>query len=119
MSNDNLIIYHNPSCSKSRETLQILEDNQVELNIIEYLDQPPTRQELKQIIGMLGISARDLMRTTEQVYKDTELDDESLTEEEIIEAICEFPTLLQRPIVVWGDKAVIGRPPEKVLEILA
>ena len=119
MSNDNLIIYHNPSCSKSRETLQILEDNQVELNIIEYLDQPPTQQELKQIIGMLGISARDLMRTTEQVYKDAELDDESLTEEEIIEAICEFPALLQRPIVVSGNKAVIGRPPEKVLEILA
>lgn len=119
MNNDKLIIYHNPSCSKSRETLQILEDNQVEIEIIEYLDQPPTRQELKQIITLLGISARDLMRTTEQVYQDAELDDESLTDDAIIEAICEFPALLQRPIVVSGNKAVIGRPPVKVLEILA
>ena len=112
-------MYHNPSCSKSRETLQILEDNNLSPDIIEYLDEPPTHQELKKIIGMLGISARDLLRTTEPVYQDALLDDDALTEDEIIETICEFPALLQRPIEVSGNKAVIGRPPIKVLEIIA
>jgi len=112
-------MYHNPSCSKSRETLQILEDNNLSPDIIEYLDEPPTQQELKKIIGMLNISARDLLRTTEPVYQDAQLDADSLTEDEIIETICEFPALLQRPIVVSDNKAVIGRPPIKVLEIIA
>ncbi len=112
-------MYHNPSCSKSRETLQILEDNNLSPDIIEYLDEPPTRQELKKIIGMLNISARDLLRTTEPIYQDAQLDADSLTEDEIIEKICKFPALLQRPIVVSGNKAVIGRPPIKVLEIIA
>ncbi len=119
MSNDKLVIYHNPRCSKSRETLQILEDNNCQARVVEYLEEPPSPQELKNILGMLGISARDLLRTTEPVYKDAELDDDSLSEDEIIEAICEYPALLQRPIVVSGDRAVIGRPPDKVLEILA
>lgn len=113
------VIYHNPSCSKSRETLQILEHNNVEPTIIEYLEQPPSAQDLRAIIAMLGISARDLLRTTEQVYKDAQLDDESLTEDDIIEAICQYPALLQRPIVVADGKAIIGRPPVKVLDILA
>lgn len=119
MSTDKLAIYHNPRCSKSRETLQILEDRQIDLEIIDYLEDPPTPEELKRIVEMLGVTARDLLRTTEPVYKDAELDDDSLSDEEIIEAICEYPALLQRPIVVAGDKAVIGRPPSKVLEIIA
>jgi arsenate reductase len=86
--------------------------------VIEYLNTPPTRQELKTIIEMLGVSARDLLRTTEQVYQDAELDDEALSEDEIITAICEHPALLQRPIVVSGERAVIGRPPAKVLDII-
>ena len=119
MSADQIVIYHNPRCSKSRETLQLLQDNNVVHDIVEYLEQPPSVDELKSIIRLLGVNARDLLRTTEPVYKDAELDDDSLSEEEIIEAICEYPALLQRPIVVAGDKAVIGRPPVKVLDIIA
>lgn len=119
MSQDKLVIYHNPRCSKSRETLQILEDNNASPEIIEYLDEPPSAQELSRIIGLLGISARDLLRTTEQAYSDAGLDDDSLSDEDIINAICKHPSLLQRPIVVVGNKAVIGRPPVKVLDIIA
>jgi len=119
MSKGKLVIYHNPRCSKSRETLQILEDNNLSPEIVEYLDEPPTAQELTGIIVMLGIGARDLLRTTEQAYRDAKLDDDSLSDEDIIEAICEHPILLQRPIVVAGDKAIIGRPPVKVLDIIA
>ena len=119
MSGDKLVIYHNPSCSKSRQTLDILRQRERQPEIIEYLDNPPDREALKRIIRMLGIGARDLLRTTEPAYLDANLDDDTLDENEIIEAICAQPALLQRPIVVHGDRAVIGRPPEKVLEILA
>lgn len=119
MSQDKLVIYHNPSCSKSRETMQILENNNISPEIIEYLNEPPSEQELTRIIGMLGIGARDLLRTSEQAYQDAGLDDESLSDEEIITAICNYPSLLQRPIVVVGNKAVIGRPPVRVLDIIA
>ena len=119
MNESRLVMYHNPNCSKSRETLQILEHNHMSPEVIEYLEQPPTAQELKDVIKMLGISARDLLRTTEPVYRDAGLDDDTLTEDEIIEAICEYPALLQRPIVISGSRAVIGRPPTRVLEIIA
>lgn len=119
MSSERLVIYHNPSCSKSRETLQILVDHDCTPEIIEYLEDPPGPDELRSLIDMLGVTARDLMRTTEPVYRDAELDDDSLSDDEIIEAICEFPALLQRPIVVFGNRAVIGRPPLKVLDIIA
>lgn len=119
MINDRLIIYHNPGCSKSRETLQLLEDNNLLPRVIEYLDEPPTRQELKTVMQMLGVSARDLLRTTEPIYADAKLDNDVLTEDEIITAICEHPVLLQRPIVVSGGRAIIGRPPAKVLDIIA
>ena len=119
MSNEKTVIYHNPRCSKSRATLELLEQHAVETDIIEYLEDPPSPEELTRIIALLGVSARDLMRTTEAVYHDADLDDDSLSDEEIIDAICEYPALLQRPIVVRGDRAVIGRPPENVLEILA
>lgn len=119
MSNDNLVMYHNPNCSKSRETLQILRDNDREPVVVDYLENPPQEDELRRIIGLLGVSARDLLRTTEPVYRDAELDDDTLTEDELIEAICEYPALLQRPIVITDDRAVIGRPPTRVLEIIA
>lgn len=119
MSNDKTVIYHNPRCSKSRETLQLIEDNQVEVEIIEYLEDPPDAEELKRIIGLLGLSARDLLRTTEPLYREADLDDEGLSEDDIIDAIIEYPALLQRPIVIVGDRAVIGRPPSRVLEIIA
>ena len=119
MTIDQTVIYHNPRCSKSRETLRILEDNHLQLEIIEYLEDPPTVQELKRIIAMLGISARELLRNTEPVYQESELDDDSLSEDDIIKAICEYPQLMQRPIVICGNRAVIGRPPVRALEIIA
>ena len=112
-------LYHNPGCSKSRQTLQLLEDNNCAPDIIEYLEQPPSPQELKEIIAMLGISARELLRTTEQAYRDAEMADDSLSEDEIIDAMCKYPELLQRPVVVSGNRAIIGRPPARVLEIIA
>lgn len=119
MSQGKPIMYHNPRCSKSRETLQILEAHDIVPEIIDYLDEPPDPQELKRIMALLGVSARELMRTTEPVYKDADLDDDSLSEDEIIEAICEYPELLQRPIVILGEKAIIGRPPSRVLDLIA
>ena len=119
MTTENTVIYHNPRCSKSRETLQILEEHHLQPEIIEYLEDPPTPQELKRLIAILGVSARELLRTTEPVYKEADLDDDSLDEDEIIEAICEYPELMQRPIVVCGNRAVIGRPPVRVLDIIA
>ena len=119
MTNDKPLIYHNPSCSKSRETLQILEDNNTSPEIIQYLDNPPGADELRRIIALLGIPARDLLRTGEAIYKEANLDENRLDEDEVIRAICEFPILLQRPIVISGKRAVIGRPPSRVLEILA
>ena len=117
MSTGKPIIYHNPGCSKSREALQILHQNNKEPEIIEYLATPPNKETLRQIIKMLGISPRDLVRTNESAYIDAKLDD-SATDEQIIEAICEHPTLLQRPIVISGNRAIIGRPPNKVLDII-
>jgi arsenate reductase len=117
MNADKLTIYHNPGCSKSRETLQLLQQNNKIPEIIEYLQTPPSREELIQIIKMLGITPRDLLRTTEQAYIDAKLDD-SVTNDLIIDAICKFPILLQRPIVISGKRAIIGRPPSRVLEII-
>ena len=119
MGTAKLVIYHNPRCSKSRETLQLITERQIEPEIVDYLEEPPTPDDLQRIIALLGLTARDLLRTTEPVYKDAELDDDSLSDDEIIEAICEYPELLQRPIVIAGDKAVIGRPPIKVLDLIA
>ena len=119
MSQNNLVIYHNARCSKSRETLQIIQSHDIEPEIIDYLDEPPDPAELKRIIALLGVQARDIMRTTEPVYRDAELDDDSLSEDDIVEAICEYPELLQRPIVISGDRAIIGRPPSRVIELIA
>ena len=119
MSKYKAVIYHNARCSKSREALQILSDHDIEPEIIDYLDDPPSPEELKRIIELLGVSARDLLRTTEPVYRDADLDDDSLSDDEIIEAICEYPALMQRPIFITGERAIIGRPPSRVLEIIA
>ena len=119
MSQASVTIYHNPRCSKSRATLQLLEDNQVEANVIEYMKEPPDKDTLKKLVGLLGVGVRDLLRSNEQVFKDAGLDDSDLPDEEIYEALSQCPTLLQRPIVVVDDsKAVIGRPPENVLNII-
>lgn len=113
-----IIIYHNPRCSKSRQTLALLEQHDVQPEVIEYLKTPPSVVSLNDIIGLLGISARQLLRKGEAEYKDLNLADESLTEQQLIQAMCEHPKLIERPIVIHNGKAKIGRPPETVLEIL-
>jgi len=111
-------IYHNPRCSKSRQTLQLLEERGVELTIIDYLKTPPSAEELKSILQKLKMSARDILRQGEDAYKHHNLDDQSKTEEYIIAAMVISPKLIERPIVVVTDKAALGRPPKRVLDIL-
>jgi len=119
MDKSSVTIYHNPRCSKSRATLQLLEDNDIQPNIIEYMNEPPDRATLEKIIGMLGLPVRDILRSHEQVFKDAGMDDADLSDDEIYEAITQCPTLLERPIVVVDNrKAALGRPPENVLEII-
>jgi arsenate reductase len=113
-----LTIYHNPRCSKSRQTLKLLRDNGVEPRIVEYLKDPPDPALLKRLLRQLGLSARDLLRRGEAPYKELGLADPGKAEDELIAAIVENPILLERPIVVKGDKAVIGRPPENVSKLL-
>ena len=111
-------IYHNPKCSKSREALRLLQERGVDIEVVEYLKTPPDSSKLTGILDLLGLEPRDLMRTGEAAYLDNGLDDENLTREQLIAAMVEFPILIQRPIVVSGNEARIGRPPESVLEIL-
>ena len=111
-------IYHNPKCSKSRQTLQILKENAEEPGIVEYLTNPPNKDELVVILDLLGLQARQLMRQGEKIYKELELNNPELTEDDLISAMIENPILIERPIVIKNGKAIIGRPPESVLEIL-
>lgn len=111
-------IYHNPRCSKSRATLSLLQERAIEPEIVTYLDNPPSAKELKTVLSHLGLSARELMRKGEDVYKTENLDDEKLTEDQLIAAMVANPILIERPIVINGKKAALGRPPEQVLEIL-
>lgn len=112
-------IYHNPRCSKSRETLALLQEQGIEPQIIQYLDTPPDAATLKTLLKELGFSsARQLMRHKEDLYKELNLADESLTEDHLIDAMVNHPKLIERPIVVKGKKARIGRPPEQILAIL-
>ncbi len=115
----NVKIYHNPRCSKSRQTLQILQERGIEPEVVKYLETPPSEKELRDIIRMLGLSsARDLMRKKEKEYKELGLDDPAKTEDELIRAMVEHPRLIERPIVIRDGKAALGRPPEKVIDIL-
>lgn len=111
-------ILHNPRCSKSRQTLALLEEKGIEPEIIKYLDTPPTAAELKEILQKLKLSARDLLRKGEDDYKALNLADTSLTEDQLIEAMVSHPKLIERPIVIKDGQAKIGRPPESVLDIL-
>lgn len=111
-------IYHNPRCSKSRQTLALLEEKGIAPEIVLYLENTPSKAEIKRILKSLDLKARDLMRKKEAEYKDNNLADEALKEDELIAAMVEFPKLIERPIVVNGDKAAIGRPPENVLDIV-
>ncbi|MEK7223368.1 MAG: arsenate reductase (glutaredoxin) [Pseudomonadota bacterium] len=111
-------IYHNPRCTKSRQTLALLEQHGIKPKVIEYLIAPPTEAELKRLLKLLGIPPRALLRTKEAEYKQAKLDKPDVSDAEIIRAIIKYPRLMERPIVVSGNKAALGRPPEKVLEIL-
>ena len=113
-----LTIYHNPRCSKSRQTLQLIEEAGVSPEIVLYLDTPPSADELKAVLAKLGISARQLLRKGEDAYKENNLADDSLSEADLITKMTEFPKLIERPIVIKGEKAVLGRPPENVQTLL-
>lgn len=111
-------IWHNPRCSKSRATLAILEDRGLAPTIRHYLDDAPSVDEIEGVLELLGASPRDIMRTGESEFKDNNLGDPSLDRRTLIEAMAEHPKLIERPIVVNGERAAMGRPPEAVLEIL-
>lgn len=111
-------IYHNPRCSKSRQTLALIEQQGITPQVIRYLETPPSAAELKAIIDLLAIPPRQLMRHKEAEYQALQLDDDTLTDAELIQAIVETPKLMERPVVLANGKAVIGRPPENVLTIL-
>ena len=111
-------IYHNPRCSKSRQTLELIQAKNISPIIIEYLTSELTDSEIKHIIQLLNVNIRGIIRTTESAYKNLNLADDSLSEQELINAIIDHPELLQRPIVIHNDSAVIGRPPENVTGIL-
>lgn len=116
---DAVTIYHNPRCSKSRETLILLKTNGVEPQVVLYLDTPPDADTLRTLLGQLGMaSARELMRQKEELYKELGLADSALGEDALIQAMVDNPKLIERPIVVANGKARIGRPPEQVLEIV-
>ena len=114
-----VVIYHNPRCSKSRETLALLEEKGITPTVVKYLDETPSIEVLKTLFTQLGYdSVRDMMRTKEAEYKALNLDDRSVTNEQLFEAMVQTPKLIERPIVVHNNQAKMGRPPEQVLEIL-
>lgn len=118
MSPESVIIYHNPRCGKSRLTLELLRQRGVEPKIVEYLKDPPSARTLADLLAKLDLEPRALMRKGESEYKAAGLDDPTLTKAQLIAAMVEHPILIERPIVVKGGKAALGRPPEAVLKIL-
>ena len=111
-------LYHNPRCSKSRGALDLLRERGVEPTIVPYLDTPPTADELRVLLALLGISPRELLRTGEAEYAQLGLGDPGKSDEQLIDAMVAHPRLIERPIFVHGGRAVLGRPPERVLDLL-
>lgn len=111
-------IYHNPKCSKSRQTLELLNGKGIKPTIIEYLKTPPTADTLKTILAQLEMAPRDLMRKKEDIYSELKLDNPSLSDDDLIGFMVQHPILIERPIVLANGKAALGRPPEQVLDIL-
>ena len=111
-------IFHNPRCSKSRQTLQILKDNECDTEIILYLETPLAQSVLEGAIKKISLSPRELLRKGEQEFKDNDLKNKNLSDQEIIEFMVKHPKLIERPIVIKGNKAILGRPPENVLELI-
>jgi len=118
LSMTELILYHNPRCSKSRGALELLEARGLKPEIVRYLETPPSAAELKALLDKLGLAPRQLLRTGEDEYQSLGLADPAISDEQIIDAMAGHPRLIERPILIAGDKAIVGRPPEKVLEIL-
>ena len=116
---DDLQIFFNPKCSKCRLTLGIIEEHGLHADVVEYLQQPPDTQTLSDVLDMLGLEPRELMRTGEAVYKELKLKDQQLDRQQLIQIMVENPILIERPIVIRKGQAVIGRPPEKVLDLLS
>lgn len=114
---ETLRVYHNARCSKSRSACQLLEERGLGFEVVEYLKTPPSRDELAAVLAKLGIKAEDIVRKGEDVYK-AEFKGRTLSDAEWLDALVAHPVLIERPIVVRGERAVIGRPPEKVLELL-
>lgn len=112
-----IVIYHNPNCRKSRESLEILETSKADIQIIKYLDETLKAEKLTKIINLLKIKPIDLIRQNESLWKEN-FKDLEFTDEELIQVMCNYPKLIERPIVINGDKAVIGRPPTKILDII-
>ena len=115
---NDVTIYHNPRCTKSRQTLQLLEDKGITPTVRKYLEDVPSATELKTVLSQLDMTARELLRVKEAEYKENGLDDLTLSEDQIIDVMTQVPQLIERPIVIKDGKARIGRPPENVLEIL-
>lgn len=115
---ERIVVYHNPACSKSLATLALLEENEAEYDVIHYLETPPGIDELKMLRAKLGMSIRELLRRNEPEYDDLGLDNEELSEEIVYDLVCRHPILIQRPIVVQGETALIARPPEAVLALV-
>lgn len=111
-------LYHNPRCSKSRQTLELLQQHGIDPDIVLYLENPPTKKQLKELLKKLGIKPRDLVRRGEDEYKVLHLADVAVGDEALLDAMIEHPKLIERPIVVRGERACLGRPPENVLELL-
>lgn len=111
-------IWHNPRCSKSRQTLALLEENGVTPDVVLYLESVPSKQDIKAVLSKLGIEPRALLRNGEDAYKELNLKDKSLSDDVLLDAMVSHPKLIQRPIVINGGKAKLGRPPEDVLEII-
>ena len=116
--NKDIIIYHNSKCSKSRKALEIIRSKNIEPTIILYLKNKLSKIEVKNLLSKLGLSIRGILRTGEDEYKKNNLKNENLSDDKLIEFLIKFPRLLERPIVVKNSKAVIGRPPENVLNLL-
>ena len=112
-----ITIYINPACSNCRNTLQLLEERGIKPEIIEYLQTPPSKNELAHILEM-GVSAKDLIRTKEAAWQELGLDLDNTSDQDLIDAIVANPIIMQRPVAIYGDKAIVSRPPEKILEIL-
>jgi arsenate reductase len=112
-----ITIWHNPKCSKSREAMEILQENKCEAEVVKYLEEKPDVKKIKAILKMLGIKPRELMRTKEDIYKELNLNNEN-SDEALIDAMAKHPKLIERPIIIKGERAIIGRPSERIAEFL-